>query len=114
MPLTSWKWPLSSPFRHSLLRLRLKYTARPVRTVSSNASRFIQASISTCPVSASWATAGTSPPALSKFTMSVVPRRGRPPKLLPHVRAVQDDQPPDAEREEEDGIGTGERQASHH
>ena len=34
-------------------------------------------------------------------------------KLPPHVGPVEHDQPPDAEREEEDGIATGERQAGH-
>src|SRR3954471_2586806 len=76
-PRTSWTCPLSSPLRHSLFRLRLKYTARPVRTVSSNASRFIQASISTSPVSASWATAGTSPPAFSKSIIAGFTARGK-------------------------------------
>ena len=49
-----------------------KTSRRPVRTVSSNASRFIQASISTSPVSASWATAGTRPPPFSKSIIVVV------------------------------------------
>src|SRR5262245_9727336 len=102
MPFTSWKWPLSSPLRQSLLRLRLKYTARPVRTVSSKASRFIHASMSTSPVSASWATAGIRPPALSKSNICLPSRSkivgvawavlGKRPA---DVRVVEEDEAPD-------------------
>src|SRR5215213_3649247 len=108
-PFTSWKWPLSSPLRHSLLRLRLKYTARPVRTVSSNASRFIHASMSTSPVSASWAMAGTSPPALSKSNIGCAPSRSvvvvivivavvvaAPLEGAAHFGIVEDDEAPDS------------------
>src|SRR5215216_2721593 len=67
--------------------------------------------MSTCPESASWAIAGTTPPALSKSSMSVV-HRGGPPEFVTDIRPVQKDQGPDAERVEEDAIAAGDRQAS--
>ena len=50
-----------SPLCHSLLRERLKYTARPSSTVFCSASRFIQANISTSLLPCSWAITGTRP-----------------------------------------------------
>src|SRR5207248_4354466 len=88
-----------------------------------NASRFIHASISTSPVSASWAIAGTSPPALSKSSMSWV--LGHSPHVLfvrvgrrggahggergLHLRPHQDRQRPDAERLAGDAAPGGDR-----
>src|SRR5574340_9298 len=67
--LTFCTWPDSSPLRHSLLRERDQYTPRPVRAVSSSASRFIHATIRISPLAASCAIAGTSPCA-SHLTVS--------------------------------------------
>jgi hypothetical protein len=53
--------PLSSPFFHSSARERDQKWAKPVSSVRASASAFIHATISTAPVVASWATAGTSP-----------------------------------------------------
>ena len=61
--------PLVSPFTQSALRLRLKKVAFRVCSVRARLSRFIQASISTSPVEASWTIAGARPCA-SHFTSS--------------------------------------------
>ena len=53
--------PEVSPFVHSLLRVRLKKVAKPVRRVSASASSFMKPTIRTSDVSASWMTAGISP-----------------------------------------------------
>jgi len=61
MSCTCCTWPDSSPLNQSLLRERLKYTARLSSAVFCSASRFIQANISTSPVAFSCAITGTRP-----------------------------------------------------
>src|SRR5207253_7239107 len=50
--------PEVSPFIHSVLRVRLKNVAKPVRRVASSATSFMKPTIRTSELSASWMTAG--------------------------------------------------------
>src|SRR3989338_2905665 len=65
---TFWICPDSSHLCHSFLRERDQYTASPFCQVSLNASRFIHAIISTRPLAASCAMAGTNPSS-DQFTL---------------------------------------------
>ena len=73
---TRWRWPDVSPLTHCSCRLRLKYVASPVARVRPSAARSIQASMSTSPVAASCAIAGTSPPASKATAVERVGVRG--------------------------------------
>jgi hypothetical protein len=60
--VTCSRLPEVSPLVHSALRVRLKNVANPVARVRSNASSFMNPTISTSPVVPSCTTAGMSPP----------------------------------------------------
>src|SRR6185436_18578436 len=78
-------WPDSSPLRHSLLRERDQYTACWVFAVSSNAARFIQATVRTLPEEKSWATAAISPCSFHGTSSSQLMRAKRTKSGTDHV-----------------------------
>ena len=64
MSCTSRKWPEVSPLVHSRCLLRLQNVTRPLDRVAASASRFMYASISTAPLSASCTIGGQQSAAL--------------------------------------------------
>ena len=75
---TARRFPDVSPFVQSVLRVRLKNVAEPVRRVMASASSFMNPTISTSPLAASCTTAGINPPSLPK-SIIVVPQNTKAP-----------------------------------